>query len=453
MRAAVLDRVHGPGAVEHADLEILPGRPGAWRRAGARGGGTRRSVCGTPLIIPTAGIGFRPIRVRGRENAQVWTPRVRLSTYEAPDADMDIAHPRRARRHRSCGDWSPPRSRCPTTSVPSATVPTPVGTVTTPAVTTPAVSTPAVPTPAVTGPDHVGQTPSASQVVSGVTQTAGSTANHLVSGAGSAVGGASRAVGAPGAGSSGAPSSQGSGSAGRPAPPARPGHRRPPAGPPRRRPGLDGAATTSPAGAMVTHTPALRSAATARRAAARENRRLRSLVARLSGCVGALPAGQSRLLTLRAGLAGDAPLSAVGDCAFARYLRRRMRRGSSAARCAPCAPPAAPRAPRPRAGVPAGAPVGTTVLVASSPTLSGATGASSATRAAPPGRARARGRAPCRGQARCRERPGAARAPARTVVSPWLRPPPPWAAELWERRSSCRRGSAHRRRRGRDPAP
>ena len=157
------------------------------------------------------------------------------------------------------------------------------------AVTTPAVTTPAA-APVPTAPS---QTPSPGQVVSGVTQSAGSTASHLVSGAGSALGAAgsaaSRAVGAPGAGSSGASASRSASSPGTSRrgrllrPGLQPGPRRPPRQLRRHRP-----APVAGTAAAVVRTSAVRSAAAARRAAARESRRLRSLVARLSGCMGAL---------------------------------------------------------------------------------------------------------------------------------------------------------------------
>ena len=124
--------------------------------------------------------------------------------------------------------------------------------------------------------------------------------------------------------------------------------------------------------ATVVHTSAVRSAVSARRAAARQSRRLRSLVARLLSCVGTLPAGQSRLLTLRAGLGGAAPLSAAATArslgitaSHEIRLERRALRSLRAAAHTACATA--------RTGVLAGAPQGTTLLLASSPALSGTT--------------------------------------------------------------------------------
>jgi len=162
-----------------------------------------------------------------------------------------------------------PAVTTPTVSVPSVTTPAvTVPSVTTPVATTPSVTVPPVTTPTVTAP--TGQAPSSTTTSPSV----GSTVQKISSAAGGA---ASTPTGAP------AGLARGVGSAG-------------------------GRRATRPQRQRTKHLGAARASA--------ENRRVRSLVTRLRGCLATLDPRSLRLLSLRAGLDGS-PRSAT---AVARIL-------------------------------------------------------------------------------------------------------------------------------------
>lgn len=178
-----------------------------------------------------------------------------------------------------------PSLKAPSLTTPSLTTPS----VTVPSVTVPSVTVPSVTVPATTVPTPSVSTPSAATLPVR-TPSAGSLPVRTpgVRSAGATAGPNTARPGSPGAAVSqtGAHSAIGSAIAG-----------------------------TRVASAPSGHANAHRTRAAARRAAAlrraRETRRLRSLVRRSRGCLAALPSGEQRLLTLRAGLNGKSSLSAA----------------------------------------------------------------------------------------------------------------------------------------------
>ena len=203
---------------------------------------------------------------------------------------------------------SPLTGSAATVTVPSLTVPavtTPalsVPSITTPVATTPAVTTPAVTTPAVTGPSVTTPAVTTPAVTTPSIATPAGTTPSLTAPAESTPVGQTTSGATPASraatGASGATAASTATTGGR-------------TSLARGRAGSRAAAAT---------TSARQRAGTRRRAAARataENRRLRSLVARLYGCLTTLDPGAQRLLSLRAGLRGS-PRSAT---AVARILR------------------------------------------------------------------------------------------------------------------------------------
>jgi hypothetical protein len=249
--------------------------------------------------------------------------------------------------HHAAGEAVPqltvPSATVPSATVPSVTVPpvsTPVATtppVTTPKVTTPSVTTPPVTTPPATVPKvsvppvttprvstpvatvpSVTTPPSTTRSATGPVRT---TASHVSQPLGATPPRTSAGGDPASAGTDTSPSAQGGGGATGGSGAARGS-------------GAAGGATSGAGG-----TPSAGETADERRgagasgarpgsprarrlAAARENRRLRRVVARLRGCLGTLHAGPRRLLTLRAGLHGR-PQSAT---ATARILHISVQR-------------------------------------------------------------------------------------------------------------------------------
>jgi hypothetical protein len=191
-----------------------------------------------------------------------------------------------------------PKLTVPTLTVPKVTVPS----VTTPSVTTPSVSTPSVTTPAVTSPSvsapsvtvpavHAPTTPApgaGSRTGSSVGETVSSVTGTATSGSSSGPARPASPTSAPAPTSSSSFASTSSPAATSEGTGLRLGQRR--SGASR---GSDPARTRSRARRL------------ARARSGAENRRLRSLLARLRGCLGTLDSGSRRLLSLRAGLHGS----------------------------------------------------------------------------------------------------------------------------------------------------
>ena len=194
---------------------------------------------------------------------------------------------------------SVPTVTVPSATVPSATVPpvsTPVATtpaVTTPKVTTPTATTPSATTPSVTVPSVTTprvSTPAGTVPSATTPSAAAPSATGIVRTTASKV---SAAPGAPGAAASGAATGTGgqTSSAGGSTPST----------------SGDGASANAVAAMDRRHRATRPESRRARGlAVARESRRLRRLVARLRGCLGALDGGARHLLSLRAGLHGPA---------------------------------------------------------------------------------------------------------------------------------------------------
>ena len=98
VRAAVLDRVHGAGAVEHADLEVLPLDQALLAGRRARDSGQTSMICGTLIEIPSVGIGFPGESSSGRTRRSAGLGAERRRVAHAPASRAPSRRRARARR-------------------------------------------------------------------------------------------------------------------------------------------------------------------------------------------------------------------------------------------------------------------------------------------------------------------------------------------------------------------
>jgi hypothetical protein len=239
-------------------------------------------LAGTAAVLPQhlAGATAPSLSVPSATVPSVSTPKIATTAVSTPS----VTTPEVSAPSVTTPSVTTPEVSAPSVTTPSATTPS----VTTPSVTTPKVSTPSVSSPVGTVPSA--PTPSVASAASGVVRT---TASNVASGLSAATGRAStpQGTGGPVSGASDA----GTASSSTPAT------------------GSTTSASDAPALTASDRTSALRavglgtgSLRARRLAIARENRRLRRLVARLRGCLAALDPGARRLLDLRAGVDGPA---------------------------------------------------------------------------------------------------------------------------------------------------